>query len=78
MVSEIESNLNNILMTKLDDLSKESIEYMEKVEKAKKESQNRFESFWGRKKWIDMLVIFNLALTPIILILISYWIFFKK
>lgn len=78
MVSEIESNLNNILMTKLDDLSKESIEYMEKVEKAKKESQNRFESFWGRKKWIDVLVIFNLALTPIILILISYWIFFKK
>lgn len=72
------NDIDSLLNSKLTDLSTESIKYMEKVEELKNEAQNRSRSFWGRKKIIDILIMINLAITPIALILISYWIFFKK
>lgn len=71
-------NLDALLTSKIDDLSDKSSEYIENTEKLKKDAQKRFESFYGRKKWIDYLIIANLTLTPLILAFIVYWTFFKK
>lgn len=78
IIEDMGNDIDSLLNSKLTDLSTESIKYMEKVEELKNEAQNRSRSFWGRKKIIDILIMINLAITPIALILISYWIFFKK
>jgi hypothetical protein len=78
LISSISKDIDNILSSKLDDLSMKSAEYISEVENLKKDAQKRFESFYGRKKWIDYLIIANLTITPIVLAFIVYVTFFKK
>lgn len=78
LIGDTAKELDSILSSKLDDLSSKSTEYISQVENLKIDAKKRFESFYGRKKWLDYLIIANLALTPIILIFVIYWTVFKK
>lgn len=78
LIGDTSKNIDSVLSSKLADISTKSTEYIGEVENLKKDAQKRFESFYGRKKWIDYLIIANLTLTPLILAFIVYWTFFKK
>ena len=78
LIGSTSQNIDNILTFKLDDISKKSIEYITEAENLKNDAHKRFESFYGRKKWIDYLIIGHLTLTPLILLFLIYWTFFKK
>ncbi len=78
LVKNTSSDLNKVLISKLDDLSTKSAEYIAEVETLKVDAKKRFESFYGRKRWIDYLIIANLTLIPLVLTFMVYWTFFKK
>lgn len=78
LIGSTSQNIDNILTFKLEDISKKSIEYITEAENLKNDAHKRFESFYGRKKWIDYLIIGHLTLTPLILLFLIYWTFFKK
>ena len=60
-----------------DDLSDILDETIKESEGLIKNTQNRSESFWGRKKWIDILVILNLSVISIVVGVIVYILWFK-
>lgn len=78
LIDDTTKKLDDILNAKLGDISEKTTQYIVEVESSKKDAQKRFESFLDRKKVIDYLVYLNLGLTPILLIILSYVIFFKK
>ena len=44
----------------------------------KSNAKKRFDSYYNRKQIIDYLIYINLAITPILLIILSYVLFIKK
>jgi len=78
LLDNISKNIDTLLNSKLDDISKDSIEYIQEVDKTKKDAQKRFESFYDRKKVIDYMIYVNLAITPILFVIILFIVFFKK
>lgn len=74
----ISKKTDAVLTSKLDSLSVKSSDYISTIDEMQKNAQKRFTSFYGRKKILDILVMVNLAITPILLLVISYLIFLKK
>lgn len=70
-------NINSLMNENLGQISEKSTKYIQEVENLKIDAKNRFDSFYGRKKTIDYLVYANLGLTPIILVILIFFTFFK-
>lgn len=62
----------------LGEISTKSTEYIRDVENLKKDAKKRFESFYGRKKIMDYLIIADLTIVPIILVILTYFMFLEK
>jgi len=74
LIRKLQESLNSRLGTVADDTRK----YIRELESIKSDSKDRFESYYNRKKWFDYLIIANLSIVPILLIILSYVVFFKK
>ncbi|MDU1540835.1 MAG: hypothetical protein E6902_14625 [Paeniclostridium sordellii] len=74
----LQDRINSLLVENLGSISRETKEYVSNIEKLKSDAKKRFDSFYNRKNLIDKLVISNLAITPIILMILIYWTLIKK
>lgn len=70
ILSELGTDINNVLSYKLDDIGRKSGDYIQEIELKQKDAQGRFNSYMGRKKVIDIMIYANLGLTPILLLLL--------
>lgn len=78
LLDNTSKNIDTLLNSKLDDIGNDSIKYIQEVDKTKKDAQKRFESYYDRKKIIDYMIYINLAVTPILFLIILKLVFFKK
>jgi len=62
----------------LTDIDIKSKEYIENLEALKAESTKRYQSYFGRKKIIDILTYINLSITPILFFIIVYILIIKN
>ncbi len=80
--SNVFNNLNNKIISTYESstkqITKETAKAIDSCEEIKSDSKKRFESYYNRKKIIDYLIYINLAITPILLIILSYVVFIKK
>ncbi len=80
--SNIFNNLNNKIIStcenSMEQITNETTKAIESCEDMKTNAKKRFDSYYNRKKIIDYLVYINLAITPILLIILSYVLFIKK
>lgn len=74
----MEQQYKNDFKAHFSDLSDISDKMAKQSEEIIKNTQNRSESFWKRKKIIDMLIVINLSVIPIVVGLLSYVSWFKK
>jgi len=77
MFKEFESKIETIYKTNTARINKETADTVQKCEELQDNSKERFKSYYNRKKIIDYLIYLNLAITPILLIILCV-IFFKK
>lgn len=77
-VSSMESKLNSLLTSKLTSVGTETEKYVLSIGEMQKDAQKRFESFYGRKKTLDYIVIANLTIVPVLVLILTYVTFFKK
>lgn len=70
--------LEALLSTRLDSLNAFSVRYIAQVENQQKDAQKRFNDVCARRTWVDRLSLVNLMITPVILGLLVYWMFFKQ
>jgi len=78
LLNGVRRDVNSLLTSKLDGVATETKEYINSLENLKEDSKNRFKSFFDRWKVIDYLVLANLTIVPILLLVLSYMVFFKK
>ena len=78
LLNGVRRDINSLLTSKLDGVATETKEYINSLETLKEDSKNRFKSFFDRWKIIDYLVLANLTIVPILLLVLSYMVFFKK
>lgn len=80
--SEVFKKLDNKIYatykTSTEKIATETTKAIESIEEIKVDSKKRFDSYYNRKKIIDYLIYINLAITPILLLILSYVIFIKK
>lgn len=80
--SEVFKKLDNKIYatykTSTEKIATETTKAIESIEEIKVDSKKRFDSYYNRKKNIDYLIYINLAITPILLLILSYVIFIKK
>lgn len=76
------NNLNNKIIStcenSMEQISNKTINAIESCEEMKINAKKRFDSHYNRKKIIDYLIYINLAITPILLLSLSYVVFIKK
>lgn len=80
--SKVFNNLNNKIIStcenNIEQITKETTNAIKSCEDMKVNAKKRFDSYYNRKKVIDYLIYINLAITPILLIILSYLLFIKK
>ena len=76
-ISNISNQIDILLVSKVKMLNKTNTEHVNKLKDLISKSQSRFETFYNKKKWIDRLIFANLAITPILFLIILYFIFCK-
>ncbi|MEN8907182.1 MAG: hypothetical protein ABF289_14585 [Clostridiales bacterium] len=69
-MSTLSNKIDAILVTKINFITKITVEYISKVQEQTNISYRKLNKFNKRRKIIDFLKIFNLAITPILLIFI--------
>lgn len=79
--SNVFNNLNNKIIStcekSIEQITTETTNSIESCEEMKIKSKKRFDSYYKRKQFIDYLIYINLAITPILLIILS-WLLLKK
>jgi hypothetical protein len=73
----MKDDIHTFLVRNLAKIGQMSNEYIEEVEKLKQEARARYKGFYGRKKAIDILIIINLIITPLLFVLMAYMTFLK-
>jgi len=73
----MKDDIHTFLVKNLAKIGEMSNDYIEEVEKLKQEARTRYKGFYGRKKAIDILIIINLAITPLLALIIAYMVFLK-
>ena len=80
--SKVFNNLNNKISStcenSMEQITNETTNAIKSCEDIKVNAKKRFDSYYNRKKIIDYLIYINLAITPILLIVLSYLLFIKK
>lgn len=80
--SKVFNNFNNKIISTCDNsmeqITNETTKVIKSCEDMKVNAKKRFDSYYNRKKVIDYLIYINLAITPILLIILSYLLFIKK
>jgi hypothetical protein len=77
MLKKFESKIETIYTTNTARINKETADTVQKCEELQDNSRKRFKSYYNRKKIIDYLIYIDLAITPILLIVLCK-ILFKK
>jgi len=70
MLKKFESKIETIYTTNTARINKETADTVRKCEELQDNSKKRFKSYYNRKKIIDYLIYINLAVTPILLIIL--------
>ena len=77
--SKVFNNFNNKIISTCDNsmeqITNETTKVIKSCEDMKVNAKKRFDSYYNRKKVIDYLIYINLAITPILLIILSYLLF---
>lgn len=80
--SEILETLNNKIHNTYNqntkDLMSQTTNTIEMCQELQTDAKKRFESYYNRKQIIDYLIYINLAITPILLAILTYVLFIKK
>lgn len=80
--STVFTNLDNKICStyrnSTEQIIKETTKALENCEEIKLNAKKRFDSYYSRKKFIDYLIYINLAVTPILLIILTYVFFIKQ
>ena len=80
--SKVFNNLNNKIISTCDNsieqIANETTNAIKSCEDIKVNAKKRFDSYYNRKQIIDYLIYINLAITPILVIILSYLLFIKK
>jgi hypothetical protein len=76
-ISNMTVKLRQAISENLGVISNETQKYLQLVEEDKKQAKNRFKGFLRRNKFLDIFVILNLILTPILLGVVIYITFFR-
>src|SRR5674536_29485 len=77
MLKKFESKIETIYTANTARINKETADTVQKCEELQDNSKKRFKSYYNRKKIIDCLIYIDLAITPILLIVLCV-ILFKK
>ena len=79
--SKVFDNFNNKIIStcenKIEQITNETTNEIKSCEDIKVNAKKRFDSYYNRKKIIDYLIYINLAITPILFIVLS-WVLLKK
>ena len=79
--SKVFDNFNNKIIStcenKIEQITNETTNAIKSCEDIKVNAKKRFDSYYNRKKIIDYLIYINLAITPILFIVLS-WVLLKK
>lgn len=79
--SKVFNNFNNKIIStcenNIEQITNETTNAIKSCEDIKFNAKKRFDSYYNRKKIIDYLIYINLAITPILLIVLS-WVLLKK
>ena len=76
-VDKFSRKLDAMTTNNLKIVSNKSVEYIQELNKLILKANERFESFYHRKKIIDYLIYANLVITPILFLIIVYIVFIK-
>lgn len=80
--SNVFNNLNNKIIStcenSIEQITTETTNSIESCKEMQSNAKKRFDSYYNRKQIIDYLIYINLAITPILLIILSYVLFIKK
>ena len=77
-VNNLSTKIDVLLVSKVKTISKVNKEYIAGLKDLTNKSKERFESFYNKKKFIDILIFTNLGITPILLLIILFFIFFRN
>ncbi|WP_443662419.1 hypothetical protein [Clostridium sp.] len=78
ILSNLKIKIEDTFKSKTDLISQTTSNTIQTCHELQESSKNRSKSYFKRKLNIDFLVYANLGITPILFILLSYVIFFKK
>jgi chromosome segregation ATPase len=74
-INNLSNNIDILLISKVKTLNELNNEHINKLQELINKSQNRYETFYNKKEWIDKLIFINLAITPILFLIIFIKIF---
>lgn len=78
ILKELDSKIESTYKSNMELITEETNNTVEVCQQLQNSSQKRFESYFNRKQIIDYLIYANLAITPILFIILAYILFFKK
>lgn len=78
ILEEFQVKITKVFRDNRDKIEAETKKAIRECEEIVSEARNNQKSFFDRSRLKDILVYINLAITPILLIIISYVLFIKK
>lgn len=77
-INNLSNKIDVLLVSKVKVLNKTNTEHITKLQELIDKSQTRFETFYNKKTWIDRFIFINLGITPLLFLILLYFMFFKK
>jgi len=78
ILEEFQINITKVFRENKNKIEAETKKAITECEEITSEARNNQKSFFDRSSFKDILVYINLAITPILLIILSYVVFIKK
>lgn len=78
ILEEFQVKITKVFRENRDKIEAETKKAIRECEEIVSEARSNQKSFFDRSRFKDMLVYINLAVTPILLIILSYVVFIKK
>jgi hypothetical protein len=76
-MSTFSNKIDALLVTKINFITKITVDYLNKINEQSKQAQLKLNKFHKRSKFKDALILFNLATTPFLLIIILVFLIFN-
>jgi len=77
-INNLSNQIDVLLVSKVKMLNETNTKHVNKLDDLINKSQTRFDSFYNKKTWIDRLIFINLGITPVLFLILLYFIFFEK